>query len=395
MKLKSGKAISPSELGLLSVCRQGRQRQRPESPACSPGSQGRGGVGRRLRDRSLDVQAQPDLLDRIQEEEGSHRHREEELGRERRAAEEALQAEGSPRRGRAGCAVRTGCRRGQAAVGRHGGQAQGDRGQPQGIHVGDPSWDTRRIMPISDVVVHALEQAGKKEKAGKLYAKIKSGQPLEAGELKEARQIANLIGRMKIVHGDLVSESEETLAMHGAFIGACVMGGIGAAQEQNDSHGKFAEDMGRKIASGQALTPAERNAAGQGPVRAGPDPQVHCQPGVGPSLRGLPTGEDVDQGSVRGGDESHERAGQEDAVDHREARQDRQPSRPESARLPEEVRRNHGRGMSSARASCKRHSTTPPPRSSSPGDESGWSHQALEMGQEEEPVGERRAGWPR
>ena len=128
------------------------------------------------------------------------------------------------------------------------------KGSMSGTFVGH-----EKIMPISDVVVRALEKTGKKEKAGKLYGKIKSGQPLDASELKEARQIANLIGRMKVVHGDLVSESEETLAMHGAFIGACVMGGIEAAKEQNGSHGQFAEDMGKKIASGQALTPAERN----------------------------------------------------------------------------------------------------------------------------------------
>ena len=128
------------------------------------------------------------------------------------------------------------------------------KGSMSGAFVGH-----EKIMPISDVVVRALEKTGKKEKAGKLYGKIKSGQPLDAGELKEARQIANLIGRMKVVHGDLVSESEETLAMHGAFIGACVMGGIEAAKEQNGSHGQFAEDMGKKIASGQSLTAAERN----------------------------------------------------------------------------------------------------------------------------------------
>ena len=116
-----------------------------------------------------------------------------------------------------------------------------------------------KIMPISDVVIRALEKTGKRERAGKLYSKIKEGQSLDAGELKEARQIAKLIGRMKVIHGDLVSESEETLAMHGAFIGACVMGGIEAAQQQNTRHGQFADAAGKKIASGQSLTTAERN----------------------------------------------------------------------------------------------------------------------------------------
>jgi hypothetical protein len=116
-----------------------------------------------------------------------------------------------------------------------------------------------KITPIAQVVVNALEKTGKKETAGKLYSKIKAGQALTKDELKDARQIANLIGRLRVVHGDLIDENYATYAMHGAFVGTCVMGGIDIAQNQNSQHGQFADDMAKKIASGQALTQDERN----------------------------------------------------------------------------------------------------------------------------------------
>ena len=116
-----------------------------------------------------------------------------------------------------------------------------------------------KIMPISEVVANALAKAGKKDTASKLYGKIRAGQSLDKDELKQAKQIANLIGRMRVVHGDLVDTSEATLTMHGAFVGACVMGGIGAAQEQTVKQQQFAEAIAKKLASGQALSTAERN----------------------------------------------------------------------------------------------------------------------------------------
>ena len=51
-----------------------------------------------------------------------------------------------------------------------------------------------KIMPISEVVANALDKAGKKDAAGKLYGKIRAEQALDKDELKQARQIANLIG---------------------------------------------------------------------------------------------------------------------------------------------------------------------------------------------------------
>ena len=116
-----------------------------------------------------------------------------------------------------------------------------------------------KIMPISEIVANALAKAGKREDAGKLYGKIRAGQSLDQDELKQARQIANLIGRMRVVHGDLVEDSGETTTMHGAFVGACVMGGIEAAQTLTAKHQQFAETIAKKLAANQELSTAERN----------------------------------------------------------------------------------------------------------------------------------------
>jgi len=116
-----------------------------------------------------------------------------------------------------------------------------------------------KITKISEVVANALTKTGKKDIAGKLYGKIRAGQPLDKDELKQANQIAKIIGRMQVVHGDLVENSDEDLAMHGAFVGACVMGGIAAAQEQTAKQQQFAEAISQKLASGQILSTAERN----------------------------------------------------------------------------------------------------------------------------------------
>ena len=129
------------------------------------------------------------------------------------------------------------------------------KGQISGSFVGH-----EKITTISQVVVNALDKAGKKESAGRLYGKIKSGQTLDKGELQEARQIAKIIGRMKVVHGDLINVSDEALTMHGAFVGACVLGAIDAARAQNDRDYKFATHMSQKIAQNQPVTRPERQA---------------------------------------------------------------------------------------------------------------------------------------
>ena len=116
-----------------------------------------------------------------------------------------------------------------------------------------------KITPISQVVADALTKSGQRETAGRLYAKIVSGQPLSADELASARRISKIIGRMKVVHGDLIDEQNEALTMHGAFIGACVMGNIDKAIEQNATYQHLLAGMGAKVDAKQPITQDERN----------------------------------------------------------------------------------------------------------------------------------------
>lgn len=113
---------------------------------------------------------------------------------------------------------------------------------------------------VSKVVLDAMEKTGSRDAAGRLYAKIKSGQALDKDELRQARKIANLIGRMRVVHGDLISDSDEALTMHGAFIGACAMESIAEALEQNAKYQHLLAGLGDKIAAGKPLAQPERNA---------------------------------------------------------------------------------------------------------------------------------------
>jgi hypothetical protein len=116
--------------------------------------------------------------------------------------------------------------------------------------------------PISEVVAKALEETGKREVADKLYAKIRGGQSLSKEELLQARQVARVVGKVRVVHGGLLtskSEKEEVEVMHGAFVGACAIGGIAVALDQNDKQQKSAEHLAGKVASGKPLQQAERD----------------------------------------------------------------------------------------------------------------------------------------
>ena len=117
-----------------------------------------------------------------------------------------------------------------------------------------------QITPISQVVVNALDKTGNKEAAGKLYAKIRAGQALDPDELKAARKIANIIGRMRVVHGKLIGDQNEAVTMHGAFIGACMLGSVAKAIEQNARYQHLLAGLGNKIAANKPLAQPERNA---------------------------------------------------------------------------------------------------------------------------------------
>jgi hypothetical protein len=115
-----------------------------------------------------------------------------------------------------------------------------------------------KVTPISDVVIDALEKTGKKDTADRLYAKIREGGTLDRTELKEARKIAKIIGAMRVVHGDIVSDKAETSDVHGAFVGACVLGNIEIAREANGRHARLADSLSEKIASGRTLDKGDR-----------------------------------------------------------------------------------------------------------------------------------------
>jgi hypothetical protein len=117
-----------------------------------------------------------------------------------------------------------------------------------------------QITPISQVVVNALDKTGNKEAAGKLYAKIKAGRALDSDELKAARKIANVIGRVRVVHGDLIDDRNEAVTMHGAFIGACMLGSVAKAIEQNARYQHLLAGLSNKIAADKPLAQPERNA---------------------------------------------------------------------------------------------------------------------------------------
>jgi hypothetical protein len=115
---------------------------------------------------------------------------------------------------------------------------------------------------VTKVVLDALDKIGKRERAGALYAKIAKGNPLAPDELKDARQISRLLAKVKVVHGDLMDEGDDpALVMHGAFVGACLLGNIGTARAHNAKIGKAAEHLSKILASGKKLTPSEEKAA--------------------------------------------------------------------------------------------------------------------------------------
>ena len=114
---------------------------------------------------------------------------------------------------------------------------------------------------VTKVVLDALDKTGKRAAAKALYAKISKGEPLSPEELKEARGIARLLNRVKVVHGDLITGSGDlTSVLHGAFVGACILGGISAARERNAKLGRAADHLANRCASGEALTPVEKKA---------------------------------------------------------------------------------------------------------------------------------------
>ena len=132
------------------------------------------------------------------------------------------------------------------------------KGEVSGSFVGH-----EKVTPISDVVVAALDKAGRRESAGKILAKIKRGESLSPAEVAEGRKIAKIIGRMRVVHGDLVDSHEGTRQAQDAIVGACSLGNAAEAIAANLRQQQAADRFARKLASGQPLSAEDRRALAQ------------------------------------------------------------------------------------------------------------------------------------
>ncbi len=111
--------------------------------------------------------------------------------------------------------------------------------------------------PIAKVVTAALAKAGKKDRAAALYAKIVAGKSLDPAELADARQIVQILQKVRVVHGDLHREAPEYLSsMHGTFVGGCMRSNIETARKKNQICGRAAAALARTVDGTRPLTPA-------------------------------------------------------------------------------------------------------------------------------------------
>ena len=127
-------------------------------------------------------------------------------------------------------------------------------------HLSESGMGHEKPTEISKVMEEALAKAGKQDVAAKLYAKIKAGESLTKDELKEVRAIARLLQKTKVVHGDLASETPEHYTMHGAFVGACLLGNVEQARTVNAQNKRVADAISKKIAANKPLSTNEKKA---------------------------------------------------------------------------------------------------------------------------------------
>jgi hypothetical protein len=113
------------------------------------------------------------------------------------------------------------------------------------------------VTAMSEIVKRVLAKTGKLETATRLYAKVKAGESLNEQELREARQIARIVGKTRVVHGGLVNDTDAS--MHGTFVGACTLGGITVALDQNLKHQQAAGALSQRAASGRPLSQEDRD----------------------------------------------------------------------------------------------------------------------------------------
>jgi hypothetical protein len=114
---------------------------------------------------------------------------------------------------------------------------------------------------VWDVVRSALDRAGKRQAAKEIYDSIRAGRKLTEAQLKDARGIAKMLHKVKVVHGDLMdSESEVVDALHGVFVGGCMRGQIEMAIQKNKICGAAAKSLGDSLPADGKISPAQSKA---------------------------------------------------------------------------------------------------------------------------------------
>ena len=132
-------------------------------------------------------------------------------------------------------------------------QLKSIQSQLEGAFVGSFVGHENR-MTISSIVKNALRKTGMSKRAAAIIGKIRSNQLLNVQDINEALMISSFVGRLKVVHGDIVGSDD----FAGAMCAAAVSGKIEIAKKHAERHCKAAEAFGVKIASGQKLNDAER-----------------------------------------------------------------------------------------------------------------------------------------
>jgi len=114
---------------------------------------------------------------------------------------------------------------------------------------------------ISTVIQDALDKAGKRRQANAIYATLQSGRGLSPDQLAEAKQIADVLHQVKVVHGDIWEKTPAYLSgIHGAFVGACLAGDVRAARQRNLVCGKAAVALSHQVSPNRALSPEHEKA---------------------------------------------------------------------------------------------------------------------------------------
>jgi len=117
---------------------------------------------------------------------------------------------------------------------------------------------------ISDVLREALRKDGHLEVAQALVKKIRAGETLDPDEVKVARDLARRVGKMKVVHGDLMGTAyvESCGDFVGSVMRACTAGDMTSSQKRCDKHTRLSDAFARRLATGQPLSGDEVKVLG-------------------------------------------------------------------------------------------------------------------------------------